>query len=155
MALGSPLPGAGGDRAALAMVDCHLDHAIGEDALAARRLQFELVLAPAHPRPHPDPPPAFFDAEAVPFREPPPGLEGTKEAWLLDEGPSVLGAERVAVPAVVAEVLEVGDLMGLPHREVPPRARHPGAAFDAAARVVGGGSGRPVDEVGVVWAERG
>ena len=82
----------------------------------------------------------------------PPGLERAEEARLLEVRPAVLGAERVAVAAVVAEVLEGRDLVALAHLEAAARDGDGPAALDAVALVLPRERLDLVDEVGVVRA---
>jgi hypothetical protein len=81
-----------------------------------------------------------------------PPVQGPEEARLLEVGPALLGAERVAVAAVVAEVLEDRELVALAHLEAAPGrgdrlpSRDP-VALEVPAQRLG-----LVGEVGVVGA---
>src|SRR5262249_58983623 len=114
---GAPSGGAGGRRRRGGRAPLAGDPPVGEGAAARPAVPLQPVLAPADAGPD-------RVAEREPAGEEPvaaaqgrPRPQRPEEARLLDVGAAVLGAEDVAVAALVAEVLEVRDLVGLARDE--------------------------------------
>src|SRR5262249_30193717 len=111
VAFGGAGVGRGGERPPLTVAHLDRDHAVGEQAAVPGPVHLQVIGHAADAAPDRVDVVLAQDEEAVPLLPALPGLERAEEAGLLDEGAAVLRAERVAVAALVAEVLEVRELV--------------------------------------------